>query len=239
MMRLDKYLADMGKGTRTEIKKMIRQKRVCVNGETAASPDRKVDPGQDEVFLDGVCVRYVEKEYYMLNKPAGVVSAVTDRSYQTVVDLISGKKRNDLFPVGRLDLDTEGLILITNDGELAHDLLSPRKHVDKTYDVLLEDIVTPAQAACLEKGIVLEDGTRTMPAEVEVIEPRRVLLTLREGKFHQVKRMFACVSNRVIHLKRVSMGSLTMDETLPKGGWRPLTEEEIRGLKERPERKKK
>lgn len=232
MIRLDKYLADMGKGTRTQVKEMIRKGRVTVDGETVKSADRKIKPDIGQVCLDGIPVNYVSVEYYMLYKPAGVVSAVTDRHYRTVVDLIEEKNRKDLFPVGRLDIDTEGLLLITNDGELAHELLSPKKHVDKVYYAELDGPVPSDAAARFSEGIELEDGTKTLPADLELLSPQTVYLTIREGKFHQVKRMFEALGLHVTYLKRRSMGSLVLDETLPKGGYRPLTAEEIRLLKE-------
>lgn len=232
MIRLDKYLADMGKGTRTQVKEMIRKGRVTVDGGTVKSADRKIDPDKCQVCLDGILVNYVSVEYYMLYKPAGVVSAVTDRHYRTVVDLIEEKNRKDLFPVGRLDIDTEGLLLITNDGALTHELLSPKKHVDKVYYAELDAPVPPDAAARFLEGIELEDGTKTLPADLELLAPQRVHLTIREGKFHQVKRMFEALGLHVTYLKRLSMGSLVLDETLPKGGYRPLTAKEIRLLKE-------
>lgn len=232
MIRLDKYLADMGKGTRTQVKEMIRKGRVTVDGGTVKSADSKIDPDAGQVCLDGVPVNYVSVEYYMLYKPAGVVSAVTDRHYRTVVDLIEEKNRKDLFPVGRLDIDTEGLLLITNDGELAHALLSPKKHVDKVYYAELDGPVPEDAAARFSEGLELEDGTKTLPADLELLGPQTVHLTIREGKFHQVKRMFEVLGIHVTYLKRLSMGSLVLDETLSKGGYRRLTAEEIRLLKE-------
>ncbi len=231
MIRLDKYLADMGKGTRTQVKEMVRKGRVTVNGQTVKSADLKIDPDKEEVCLDNMPVNYVSVEYYMLHKPAGVVSAVTDNRYKTVVDLITGKNRKDLFPVGRLDIDTEGLLLITNDGALTHELLSPKKHVDKVYYAELDGVVPEEAVERFLEGIVLEDGTKTMPAKLEILTPQSVYLTIREGKFHQVKRMFEAIGINVTYLKRLSMGSLVLDENLPKGEYRPLTEEEIKALK--------
>lgn len=232
MIRLDKYLADMGKGTRTQVKEMIKKGRVTVNEQTVKAADIKIDPGKERVCLDGISVNYVSVEYYMLHKPAGIVSAVTDKHYTTVVDLIHGKNRKDLFPVGRLDIDTEGLLLITNDGALTHELLSPKKHVDKVYYAQLDSDVPSEAVAQFLEGIVLEDGTKTMPAKLDILTPRSVHLTIHEGKFHQVKRMFEAIGIHVVYLKRLSMGNLVLDENLPKGEYRSLTEEEIRRLKE-------
>ena len=238
MMRLDKYLADMGEGTRQEVKKQIRRGAVTVNGETVRSPERKVSEG-DQVCLDGIEVTYAKMEYYMLNKPGGVVSATEDKRDRTVLDLIQDKKRKDLFPVGRLDRDTEGLLLITNDGELSHRLLSPRRHVDKTYYAEVDGRTTEQTKKAFREGVDI--GTReeplvTMPADLEILEAgrdlSRVRLTIREGKFHQVKRMFHAQGMEVVYLKRESMGPLRLDESLKPGEYRPLTEEEIKRLKE-------
>lgn len=232
MMRLDKYLADMGMGTRQEVKKQIRQGRVAVNGEVVRAPERKVG-GSDQVLLDGQAVAYAEYEYYMLNKPAGVVSATEDASDTTVVELIPHRKRKDLFPVGRLDKDTEGLLLITNDGSLAHRLLSPKKHVDKTYYAKIRGRVTEEDQGIFARGVDIGTATQeewTRPATLTVLksgEVSEISLTIQEGKFHQVKRMFQAVGKEVIYLRRESMGSLRLDETLKPGEYRPLTEEEL------------
>lgn len=238
MMRLDKYLADMGEGTRQEVKKYIRRGSVTVNGELVRSPERKVDE-RDQVCLDGRKVSYAAEEYFMLNKPAGVVSATEDKRDRTVLDLIQYKKRKDLFPVGRLDKDTEGLLLITNDGALSHRLLSPRHHVDKTYYVEVQGHVTEENRAAFQRGVNIgteEEPLVTMPARLEILEAgqslSRVRLTIREGKFHQVKRMFLSQRMEVSYLKRESMGSLRLDDSLAPGEYRPLTEHEIKRLKE-------
>lgn len=238
MMRLDKYLADMGEGTRQEVKKQIRRGSVTVNGETVRSPERKVGE-EDQVCLDGRQVSYAKMEYFMLNKPAGVVSATEDRRDRTVLDLIADRKRKDLFPVGRLDKDTEGLLLITNDGELSHRLLSPRRHVDKTYYVEVKGCATEVTKRAFLEGVdigTVEEPLVTMPADLEILEAgqdlSRVRLTIREGKFHQVKRMFQAQDMEVLYLKRESMGPLRLDESLAPGEYRPLTGEEIKRLKE-------
>lgn len=237
MMRLDKYLAEMGCGTRSEVKKQIRKSAVTVNGETVRDVDFKVDETKDVVCVNGQQISYVSMEYYMLNKPAGVVSATEDKRDQTVIDLIADKKRKDLFPVGRLDKDTEGLLLITNDGKLAHDLLSPKKHVDKTYYARIKGKVTDEDVKIFANRVNIgtdEEKEWTLPARLEILksgEESEVRLTIREGKFHQVKRMFQAVGKEVTYLKRESMGSLHLDESLKKGAYRLLTEDEIKGLK--------
>lgn len=236
MIRLDKYLADMGCGTRQEVKKLIRRGQVSVDGAVVKKPETKVEQTVQEVCLNGEKVGYESFEYYMLNKPAGVISATEDRSSQTVVDLIKEKKRKDLFPVGRLDKDTEGLLLITNDGELAHRLLSPKKHVDKCYFARVSGKVTEDDVRSFENGVnigSLEQPEITMPGKLEIItsdEISQIRLTIQEGKFHQVKRMFQAVGKEVIYLKRLRMGTLVLDENLSIGEYRPLTKEELEKL---------
>lgn len=231
-MRLDRFLGEMGAGTRSQIRGAAKNGRIRVNGTVEKKADRRIDPEEDTVSLDGREVAYARYEYYMLNKPRGVVSATEDNLHGTVVGLIRQRKRPDLFPVGRLDIDTEGLLLITNDGDLAHRLLSPKKHVDKRYLAVVEGKLPSDAARRFAEGIVLEDGTVTLPAEIELCgRGQTVILTIREGKFHQVKRMFEALGCRVTYLKRLSMGSLTLDESLKPGEYRPLTEEELAELK--------
>lgn len=233
MIRLDKYLADMGMGTRSELKKMIRSGRVLVDGAPAKKPEEKVDVESQTVMVDGKVVTYQTVEYYMLHKPAGVVSATKDKKEKTVLDLIGGQKRKDLFPVGRLDKDTEGLLLITNDGDLAHRLLSPGKHVDKVYFARIDGKVTGEDVRQFSEGLDIGDEDRTLPAKLEILtsaEESEILLTIQEGRFHQVKRMFEAVGKKVTYLKRMSMGSLVLDENLKKGEYRPLTKEELEKL---------
>lgn len=233
-MRLDKYLADMGVGSRSEVKILIRKGAVTLQGVPCKKPEEQVPEGS-EVCVHGTPVSYVTMEYYMLHKPAGVLSATSDKKAETVVDLISSKKRKDLFPVGRLDKDTEGLLLITNDGELAHRLLSPKKHVGKRYYARLDGELTLEKKETLEKGIQLEEEFVTMPAQVEILTAgvyeSEVEIVIYEGKFHQVKRMFEAVGLTVTYLKRLSMGNLVLDEKLEKGEYRTLTEEELTLLK--------
>ena len=237
-IRLDKYLADMGKGTRTELKEMIRRGRITVNGVIVKKPETKIKKGEDTICLDNAPVEYVELEYYLLNKPQGVISATEDRRRKTVVDLIDEKSRKDLFPVGRLDIDTEGLLLITNDGALAHRLLAPGHHVDKVYEARCEGLVPDEAVQKFRDGMELSDGLSCMPAELEILERKAgdpetgteaeslVSLTLHEGKFHQVKRMMEEVGCPVVHLKRLSMGPLKLDATLKPGEYRKLTDKE-------------
>lgn len=237
MIRLDKYLADMGAGTRQEVKRKIRKGLVSVNHETVNAPDLKIREGDDVVFLEGQEIGYAAYEYYMLNKPAGVVSATADPRDLTVVDLIREKRRKDLFPVGRLDKDAEGLLLITNDGALAHKLLSPRRHVDKTYYARIRGRVTQEDVRAFAEGLDIgEDGQseRTMPGILEVIASNtesEIRLTIQEGKYHQVKRMFRAVGKEVVYLKRERMGALVLDANLDPGEYRPLTDEERKGIK--------
>lgn len=235
-MRLDKYLADMGIGTRSEVKQHIRKRQVLVNGTLPTGPEQKVVPGQDEIVCQGKHVSYVEYEYFMLHKPAGYVSAVTDAKYPTVLDLIHGQNRKDLFPVGRLDLDTEGLLLITNDGALSHNLLAPGKHVPKTYFARVSGTVSEQDIEWFAQGINIGDKKDTLPADLRILSLEdsnsEVILTIMEGKFHQVKRMFEAVGKKVLYLKRVSMGNLKLDDSLKPGEFRRLTEEEIRLLRE-------
>ena len=229
MMRLDKFLTEMGIGTRTEVKKYIKQGKVKVDGETVKLPETKVDAGRQEITYLEHPVQYKAFEYVMLNKPAGVVSATTDAREKTVLDLISEKKRKDLFPVGRLDKDTEGLLLITNDGELAHRLLAPKKHVDKVYYAKVKGVVTEKDIVAFAEGISIGQGETAKPAVLEILVSdvlSEIRLTIQEGKFHQVKRMFAAVGKEVVYLKRLSMGSLILDESLRPGEYRPLTKEE-------------
>ena len=234
MIRLDKYLADMGVGTRSEVKKYIKQGKISVDGQVVKSADMKVEIETQLVTFQGQRVGYEEFEYYMLHKPAGVVSATTDAKDKTVIDLITDKKRKDLFPVGRLDKDTEGLLLITNDGDMAHRLLAPKKHVDKVYYARIDGRVTEEDVLAFQEGISIGQGEVAKPAKLEILkadEISEIHVTIQEGKFHQVKRMFEAVNNKVVYLKRISMGNMKLDETLSLGDYRKLTLEEIEYLK--------
>lgn len=274
-LRLDKFLADMGRGTRTEVKNMIRKGRVTINGVTEKKPEKKVRIPEDTVNLDGTAVCYAQKEYYLLNKPAGVVSATEDKRYPTVLSLIREESRRDLFPVGRLDLDTEGLLLLTNDGALAHRLLAPKHHVDKVYYAVCAGRVPKEAIESFQQGLRLSDGLTCLPAELRILgyeraeeeraesgrdadvgnlvdgekntviganpgeewestaktggnhpEITKIELVLREGKFHQVKRMMEEFGCPVLYLKRLSMGPLTLDASLGPGEYRKLTKKE-------------
>ena len=232
-IRLDKYLADMGCGTRSQVKREIAGGSVMVNGVPARRPEDKIDTEKDSVVFRGSPVGYVEYEYFMLNKPAGVVSATEDRKERTVLDLIDARQRKDLFPVGRLDKDTEGLLLITNDGEMAHRLLSPKRHVDKVYYARVAGRITEEHVKLFAEGVDIGDEKPTLPAELTVLssgEISEIELVIREGRFHQVKRMFQAAGGEVTYLKRLRMGSLVLDGELEPGEYRKLTEEEVRAL---------
>lgn len=230
-MRLDKFLAHSNIGTRKEVKKIIRSGRVKVNDKIIKNDDYKINEDKDSIYLDGELISYQQFYYVMLNKPQGYVSATIDDRYPTVLDCIYEDYAFDLFPVGRLDIDTEGLLLLTNDGGLAHDLLSPKKHVDKVYYVELEKTYSQKDIEKLEKGIAINDEEVCKEAKVDRIDESRMFLTIQEGKFHQVKRMMHAIENEVTFLKRVQMGSLKLDETLSVGEYRELSEEEITLLK--------
>lgn len=234
-IRLDKYLADMGVGTRSQVKNLIRKGKILVNDEVVKTPEYKVGD-EDKVLADGVLISYLTYEYLMLNKPAGVVSATEDRREQTVLELITDASRKDLFPVGRLDKDTEGLLLLTNDGALAHDLLSPKKHVDKCYYAKVRGEVTAEDVQRFADGLDIGDEKKTLPAILEILDNgsiSEVKVTICEGRYHQIKRMFEAVDKEVLYLKRFSMGPLLLDETLKPGAYRRLTDKEIAQLKER------
>jgi len=233
-LRVDKYLADMGIGTRSDIKLWIRKGRVKVNGEVCKKPEAKIIIDRDEILFDDSKVDYSKYLYFMLNKPAGVVSATKDHISKTVLDLIIDKQGKDLFPVGRLDKDTEGLLLITNDGDLAHQLLSPRKHVDKVYYAKVQGKVTKADRDAFLVGVQIDEDYITLPAQLTILKSEdisEIELTIQEGKFHQVKRMFEAVGKEVIFLKRLSMGGLSLDPELLPGKYRSLTVAEVEYLK--------
>ncbi len=229
-MRLDKYLSDMGCGTRSEIKKNIRAGRVTVDEKTIRDAGFSVQE-EEEIRYLGELVRYEEFSYYMMNKPQGVISASEDRKMKTVIDLIDEEhRRKDLFPVGRLDRDTEGLLLITNDGQLAHRLLSPKKHVDKEYFAKVRGCVNDEDVKRFKEGVTIDGEYTCLPAELTILESgetSEVRVIIREGKFHQIKKMFEALGKEVLFLKRLRMGSLVLDPALPPGGYRRLTEEEV------------
>ncbi|HYH01948.1 MAG TPA: pseudouridine synthase [Bacillota bacterium] len=233
-MRLDRLLANMGSGSRAEVKKMIKTGRVMVNGLVCRDPGQQVNVATEQVLLDNETVSYQQYIYLMLNKPAGVISATEDLRERTVLDLVDPKYYNKgLFPVGRLDKDTEGLLLLTNHGELGHQLLSPKKHVVKRYFARIAGVVTVADQEAFREGIILDDGYRTLPGNLEILtadEVSEVSVAIREGKFHQIKRMFLALGKPVLYLKRYAMGSLVLDERLPLGSYRELEKEEIERL---------
>lgn len=229
MMRLDKLLAHAGYGTRKEVKELIKDKRVSVNGCTNVKDKTQVDEFHDEICVDDITLTYEKNHFVMLHKPAGVITATSDTVHETVMDCIDEFIGTDMFPVGRLDIDTEGLVLICNDGKLAHQLLSPKHHVDKTYEVHIKHPLTEKDIATLEHGMDLGDFT-TKRAKVTVIEDLILHLTIQEGKFHQVKRMLEGVDNCVMYLKRISFGPLVLDEALAPGEWRYLDEDEVSAL---------
>lgn len=231
-MRLDKYLTNQGIGSRSQVKELIKSKKVFVNNVLENKPERHIDENNDIVSLDGVNLEYNKFYYYMLNKPPGVLTAVKDNNYKTVMDIMDVTPKEGLFPVGRLDKDTGGLLLITNDGELSHNLLSPKKHVNKTYYVELNGELIDSDIDLFAKGLDIGEKNITKPAKLEILSGRnRAYITITEGKYHQVKRMFQAIGLTVTFLKRISMGSLILDKNLKSGGYRKLTEEEISNLK--------
>ena len=228
-MRLDKFLTQAAELTRSEAKQKIKKSSVTVNGEVVKKAEMKVS-SEDAICLDGEVVTYEKYRYIMLHKPAGVVSATEDAQCQTVLDLIT-EGRKGLFPVGRLDKDTEGLLLITNDGELSHNLLSPTKHVDKTYYVELNGDLIDSDIELFEKGLDIGEKNLTKPAILKIFEKRSTaLITITEGKYHQVKRMFQAIGLTVTFLKRLTMGPLKLDENLKPGEYRKLTVSEVEAL---------
>ena len=231
MMRLDKFLCETGFGTRSQVKEMLKKGQVTVNGVAAKKPEQKIDEHKDQITCQGKIASYEKYVYFMLHKPAGVVSATEDKREKTVLDLLKSEDRRDgIFPVGRLDKDTEGFLLLTDDGDLAHRLLSPRKHVDKTYYAKIAGSVTEALIERFREGLDIGDEKKTLPAMLEILasktETSEIRITIHEGRFHQVKRMFEAVGCKVTYLKRLSMGAVALDETLAPGDYRPLNEKE-------------
>lgn len=226
-MRLDKFLAQMGYGTRTEVKQAIKKGQVSINDKTVKTPKQHIEPDNDVIQFKDKVVQYEPYVYLMLNKPKNVISATEDDRHQTVIDLIHDYQHLDLFPVGRLDKDTEGLLLITNDGQFNHRIMSPNQKVPKTYYVQAKNPITEKDIAYFEQGVELSDDT-CRPAKLEVLnESTEALVTIEEGKYHQVKRMFHAIDNEVLFLKRMAIGALKLDDDLEKGTYRKLTEDEI------------
>ena len=237
-MRLDKFLVACAVGSRTEVKNFLKSGRVTVNGKKEKSAKLQIDEETDEICFDGQKLDYEEFVYYMMNKPQGVISATEDPKHKTVLDLLDDLARSkEVFPVGRLDIDTHGLLLLTNDGKLAHALLSPKRHVDKTYLAQVNGMMTDEDIETFAQGIPLKDFT-CQPAKLELVsidtekDQSLVRVTIAEGKFHQVKRMVAYCGKEVVDLQRLTMGTLTLDEDLKRGEWRRLTKEELEGLLE-------
>lgn len=231
MMRLDKMLAHCGYGSRKNVKRYIRGGNVLVNGEIIYDDDFKVDIDKDDVIVFDESVTYHEFVYILLNKPKDVVSATYDNRLKTVIDLVDEYSSYNIFPVGRLDIDTTGLLLISNDGKLSHKLLSPKNHVSKKYHVWFEGEFKDKNYEIFKNGIILDDGYKTLPSLVELINDHEAFITIHEGKFHQVKRMFASVNLKVVELKRVKFGPLELDDNLKEGEYRLLTKEEVSMLK--------
>lgn len=236
-MRLDKLLSNMGYGSRKEVKQLLKQKAVTVDGTPVKDASMHVDPDKQDVSVYNERVIYTEFVYYMMNKPPGVLSATEDVRDATVIDLLEPHHQHfEPFPVGRLDKDTEGLLLLTNDGGLAHNLLSPKKHVPKVYYAQIDGVVTEADGEAFARGVTLDDGYVTKPGKLVILKSAQqseIELTIQEGKFHQVKRMFEAVGKRVVYLKRLSMGNLQLDESLELGEYRELTPEELASLQNR------
>lgn len=231
-MRLDKFLANAGVGSRSEVKNFCKKGFVKVNDVTVKNSDYTVNEQTDLITVQGKQISLVKNHYYMLHKPVGVVSSTSEKNEQTVIDLLPVALRKNIFPVGRLDKDTTGLLLLTDDGVLAHELLAPKKHVDKVYLVTCAHPVDVLQTELLENGVDIGEDALTLPAKVVCLsEANQILLTIHEGKFHQVKRMLKAVGNEVLKLKRLQMGSLCLDETLLPGEYRELSESEIHSLK--------
>ena len=229
-MRLDKFLVHMGIGSRKDVKNLVKRKLVSVNGTIAKSSDVKVDENHDEILVDGQRIIYQEYYYLMLHKPAGYLSTTEDRNAPTVLDLIDGYEHVNLFPVGRLDKDTEGLLILSDDGIMAHEILSPKHHIDKEYYVEVSDELKEELIETFKKPMDLGDFT-TMPATLKIIDSHSAYIIIHEGKFHQIKRMFEKVNNKVTYLKRIRMGKIHLDPDLKIGDYRELTKEEIDLLK--------
>lgn len=234
-MRIDKLLANVGYGSRKEVKSLLKSGAVIVNEKVVKDAKAHVQPEVDHVTVHNEPVVYREFIYLMMNKPQGLISATEDNFQETVIDILEPEDAAmEPFPVGRLDKDTEGLLLITNDGQLTHQLLSPKKHVPKTYFAVINSEVTESDIEEFSKGVTLDDGYHTKPGELKILKSgltSDIELTIMEGKFHQVKRMFEAVGKRVVYLKRISMGSLELDEALELGEYRELTDEELEALR--------
>lgn len=229
-MRLDKFLANAGVGTRSEVKQYVKKGLIQVNGSTVKKADLNISESEDEILYQNKKITLQTHFYYMMNKPQGVISATEDNFQKTVLDLLGNDKRSDLFPVGRLDKDTEGLLLITNDGDLAHRLLAPKKHVSKIYYARIQGRVTEEDVSAFREGLDIDEDFKALPANLKILESddeSEIEVEIFEGKFHQVKRMFQAVGKKVVFLKRLSMGKLVLDPTLKSGEYRELTSKEL------------
>lgn len=224
-MRIDKLLANSGFGSRRDVKKLIKNQRVCVDKQIVTDSGFLVDETKDEITVDGKILSYKKNRYYMMNKPPGVLSATKDHNEKTVLDIMDADDARGVFPVGRLDKDTTGLLILTNDGDFSHQLLSPKKHVDKTYLVGLEKPVTMEDVKVFSEGFYVDKELTALPAKLEIIpdtDSKQAYVTIVEGKFHQVKRMFAARNNKVLALKRISMGQFVLDENLKEGEYKAI-----------------
>ena len=226
-MRLDKFLTTQGIGSRKEVKEFLKKSLILVNDQVEKRPEYKINPETDTIVFQGKKIFFKQYVYFILNKPAGCVTATEDKKEKTVLDYITKERHRDLFPVGRLDKDTEGLLLITDDGELAHQLLSPKHHVDKVYLATLEKPVGKEDVEAFLKGLDIGEKTLTLPAKLEPLSDNQAKVTLHEGKFHQIKRMFEVRNNKVRKLKRLSMGEICLEDSLLPGEFRPLTDKEL------------
>lgn len=229
-MRIDKFLANMGVGTRTEVKQLLKKGNVTVNDKKEKSPKTQINPDTDTVSVNETQIQYIDKIYLMLNKPKGYLSATEDNNQQTVIDLVEEFRYLELFPVGRLDKDTEGLLLITNDGQFNHQLMSPTKHVSKTYEVISEKTITKNDIESFKTGIELNEGLAKPAQLVEGDEKNKSFVTIYEGRYRQVKRMFHAIDNEVLALKRISIGDLKLDSALAPGEYRHLTQQDFKQL---------
>ncbi len=228
LVRLDKLLGDMGIASRKELKAVIKAGRVVVNGKTVCIPETKLDPENDVISLDGITLKYKEFHYYMMDKPCGVLTATEDRKQKTVLDLLPSEvKRQEIFPVGRLDKDTSGLLLLTDDGDFAHRVISPKSEIKKLYYAKVDGFPDENDAKAFSDGLILADGTKCLPAKLEITGERECFVTVVEGKYHQVRRMLASRGKTVTELRRLRIGSLDVDTRLGPGGFRELEQEEI------------
>ena len=228
MMRLDKLLSEMGIASRKELRGIIRAGRITVDGAPETHPDRRLDPAASQVALDGTLLRYQQHHYYMMDKPVGVITATEDKKQHTVLDLLPPDlRRYDLFPVGRLDKDTSGLLLLTDDGEFAHRVISPKSCIKKRYYAEVEGEADAEDAEAFSRGIILGDGTQCLPAQLEALGGGRCIITVMEGKYHQVRRMLASRGKPVLVLRRLSIGGLELGDELGPGGYRELDEKDL------------